>query len=457
MSEQIFDPKHDWNQYRVLASELKLSNFRGFQSLELDFHDELTVFISKNGGGKTSILDAVWASLSGLGAKLFKQTSAKSSLSRHDINNQAQVDDAIINLMTKIDLQWWEDRDYGEEGESQLELAQDDTKIEVSISLNREMDSYHVSLAEEEKSYPLLKPILSHFRSKHVNRTDSRPLFCYYRTGEQKRQGDVLSMQQMQEWVDKRQKLTLHSGRSYVKFEKEWEWVKEALTNMLSDEEVTYSSLRVDYRPDGDYLVLDKQVKDGLLETLAVQQLSSGERILLTMVMDIAVGLIENNPTISKQVSGDTVGNSKEGVGLANPLESGFGIVLIDEVGIHLHPSWQRKVLLKLKEIFPNVQFITTTHSPLVLSGIRQEQGRLIKDFQCFPIGKVKGRDASSILEDEFGEEERPAHYQKKLERFYRLLTDNRAEAEKILDELKQIWPESDDEIIRAESYLDIF
>lgn len=52
-----------------------------------------------------------------------------------------------------------------------------------------------------------------------------------------------------------------------------------------------------------------------------------------------------------------------------NPME-GEGIVLIDEIELHMHPSWQRRILGVLKQLFPNVQFIITTHSPQVLGSV---------------------------------------------------------------------------------------
>lgn len=52
-----------------------------------------------------------------------------------------------------------------------------------------------------------------------------------------------------------------------------------------------------------------------------------------------------------------------------NPLE-GTGVVLIDELDLHMHTSWQRKVLSVLKNTFPNIQFIITTHSPQILGEV---------------------------------------------------------------------------------------
>ena len=78
------------------------------------------------------------------------------------------------------------------------------------------------------------------------------------------------------------------------------------------------------------------------------------KKSLLALVGDIARRLILANPS------------------LENPLY-GEGIVLIDEIELHLHPKWQREVINKLREVFPNIQFILTTHSPQVISEISRE------------------------------------------------------------------------------------
>ncbi len=55
------------------------------------------------------------------------------------------------------------------------------------------------------------------------------------------------------------------------------------------------------------------------------------------------------------------------------------GIVLIDEIGAHLHPRWQMRIIKSLKEVFPRVQFIATTHSPLSLRGLEDGEVALLK------------------------------------------------------------------------------
>jgi predicted ATP-binding protein involved in virulence len=84
-------------------------------------------------------------------------------------------------------------------------------------------------------------------------------------------------------------------------------------------------------------------------DRLSFDQLSTGEQTIIALVGDLARRLVMANPELN------------------NPLE-GDGVVLIDEIDLHLHPSWQKKILPLLSKTFPNCQFIVTTHSPLVLS-----------------------------------------------------------------------------------------
>jgi predicted ATP-binding protein involved in virulence len=50
------------------------------------------------------------------------------------------------------------------------------------------------------------------------------------------------------------------------------------------------------------------------------------------------------------------------------------GIVLIDELDLHLHPKWQRTIVQKLKDTFPRIQFITTTHSPFIVQSLKNDE-----------------------------------------------------------------------------------
>ena len=93
--------------------------------------------------------------------------------------------------------------------------------------------------------------------------------------------------------------------------------------------------------------------------------------------------------------------NSKKNMGalIATP-----GIVLIDEIELHLHPSWQQQILPTLQKIFPKIQFIVTTHSPQVVSSVPKECVRIISEGQVasFDI-QTQGVEVGDILEGIFG------------------------------------------------------
>ncbi|EPL0838056.1 AAA family ATPase, partial [Klebsiella aerogenes] len=119
-----------------------------------------------------------------------------------------------------------------------------------------------------------------------------------------------------------------------------------------------FESINLVYSETDFKLVL---TKNGI--ELDAQQLSQGEKTILTLVGDLARRLSLLNPE------------------LQNPFE-GKGIVLIDEIDLHLHPMWQQKIIERLLTTFPNVQFILSTHSPQVLSTVPARSIRILEEVQ---------------------------------------------------------------------------
>lgn len=122
------------------------------------------------------------------------------------------------------------------------------------------------------------------------------------------------------------------------------ECVRRALSRMVE----SFKNPRIMTRPLR--FVMDRVETDGTHHELRIEQLSEGYKIVIATVADLAARMAEANPQ------------------MANPLES-TGIVLIDEVDLHLHPQWQRRILRQLTTVFPNVQFIVSTHSPIIVVG----------------------------------------------------------------------------------------
>ena len=133
-------------------------------------------------------------------------------------------------------------------------------------------------------------------------------------------------------------------------------------------------------------------------------------------------------------------------------LEKGDGGVLIDEVDLHLHPAWQQKVLNNLTDIFPNVQFIVTTHAPSVINSVKKENIRMLSDGEVVETdNQVYGKDINSVLKEIMQVDERPENFIMLFDEFYKYLSENKyLEAEKILDKLEQMRGSHVPEIARC-------
>lgn len=173
---------------------------------------------------------------------------------------------------------------------------------------------------------------------------------------------------------------------------------------------------------------------------LDLSQLSDGERSFLALVCDLGRRLALANPDRSV---------------LGNPLH-GAGVVLIDELELHLHPKWQREVSQKLRETFPNIQFIATTHSPFVIQSLRS--GELI-NLDPDEFGEYADKSIEDIAENVMGVElpqksERYRQMMSAAERYFRLLRAPRTDAAEIAAAEQQLnelaMPFSDDPAFQA-------
>ena len=127
--------------------------------------------------------------------------------------------------------------------------------------------------------------------------------------------------------------------------------VLEAVRKALDTVVPNYKNPRIETRPLRFIMDrIDKTVNGEISHELRIEQLSEGYKIVIAMVADLAARMAEANPEME------------------NPLNTS-GIVLIDEVDLHLHPRWQREILVQLTEVFPNLQFIVSTHSPVIVVG----------------------------------------------------------------------------------------
>ena len=172
--------------------------------------------------------------------------------------------------------------------------------------------------------------------------------------------------------------------------------------------------------------------------TLEVRQLSDGERSVLALVLDIAKRLSQANPR------------------LEDPLTSAQAVILIDEIDLHLHPQWQRKIVGNLEKTFPNCQFIATTHSPQVIGEVQHDKIQIIKDGKIYSPSHSFGIDSSRVLEEVMFTNSRNPAVEKEINRVARLIADGKSEeAKAAIKTLSDEIGEDDPEITRARTLLD--
>ena len=127
--------------------------------------------------------------------------------------------------------------------------------------------------------------------------------------------------------------------------------------------------------------------------------MSDGYKNTLSMISDIAYRMAVLNPQLGEHV-----------------LDKTPGIILIDEIDLHLHPEWQQTILNDLQNVFPKVQFIITSHAPVVINSVEREHIRILDNGHVYmPVVQTYGRDVNSILREVMGVGERPADVQQLL------------------------------------------
>jgi predicted ATP-binding protein involved in virulence len=176
-------------------------------------------------------------------------------------------------------------------------------------------------------------------------------------------------------------------------------------------------------------------IKNG--KPLIVNQLSDGEKSLIALIGDLARRMAIANPISS------------------NPL-NGYGIVLIDEIDLHLHPKWQRMIIPKLIKVFPNCQFIISTHSPSVITHVHPDSLFCLEQNDIGIVSKRPyesyGKTVERILEDLMGlETTRPDEISSSLTTLFKTIdSGDLNEAKDIVSRLKEIIG-TDPELAKAD------
>lgn len=193
-----------------------------------------------------------------------------------------------------------------------------------------------------------------------------------------------------------------------------------------------YSNLRAS-RTARSKLLIDRGQS-----TLDVAQMSDGERGTLALVLDLARRLVQANPE------------------MVDPLVEAEAVVLIDELELHLHPLWQRRIVRKLESTFPRCQFIATTHSPQVIGEVAHDRIQIMADGGVYSPPHAFGVDSSRVLEEIMHAPPRNRGVEKLLTEVSREIGRQRYEAAReLLAQLVDRLGQDDPEVTRIETLID--
>jgi len=366
--------------------QVTLRNVRLFgddeQTLAFDGDKNITILLGNNGCGKSTILDTISIMLSpfigvfpGNSPKNFKDTDV------HIENGNRLADSLYSQLNLRYGDAHYDITRYrkGMKTPQQSELKEikayaetlkkliiNGERVDLPILAYYGTGRGQIKAPERKRGFQKVFAQWDCYNSSLEASTDFKRFFAWY---------DMMEDEERRE-KERRRDFNYQSSILQV--------VRKAIEAFV---EQKYKNPHIDIHPLR--FVMDEYEEGIKLRELRLEQFSDGYKIIIAMVADIASRMAEGNPC------------------MGNPLAAS-GVILIDEIDLHLHPKWQRGILRKLHEVFPNVQFIVTTHSPIILQGASDIAQVVVLDGENIHscLSEFTNYDISQILLSElFGVE----------------------------------------------------
>lgn len=380
---------------------ITIDNFRCYQHLNIDLHPNITVLVADNGQGKTTILDAIrialWPYVSqfDLAKTLFSDPSNTITIDDvrriKAISQQSKMFGALDEMARQFPSSITALGDFSFEVNKWQRFRDSEAKK------SQTKDDFHCRKLKREA-----KKVQQQVRDLTAMPIDL-PVFGYYGTGRLWREKRLIGAKKGETEKSNEQIRTfsyrdcLDPASSFSHFEN---WFSSAYIKVMQNQikqieqgatfievdpqlklpvKVVQDAVNAVLKPVGwqnlQYSeTYDKSLvlKHQELGVMKVSQLSDGIKNILAMIADIAYRAVLLNGHLGEDAA-----------------KKSTGIVMIDEIDMHLHPMWQQTVVTSLQEAFPNIQFIVTTHSPQVLSTVPSSCIRIIKHEMDSETGEI--------------------------------------------------------------------
>ena len=413
--------------------ELTVTNYRKFEQKTFQLNPTMNVFAGKNGSGKTAALEAAVVMM---GAYLSAYKTYVPSQYVFNLSGDPENGDAHKKVLTS------QQEDvltaggvaqypckvsctaiWGEESneisfQRIIEKEGSRTKFNGKNPIQPKVVEWEeaISKADHSDEASILPLVLYLSSARLWNENNSTKKKSLYGRTEafnhclDKKHGAELAFGYIRKF--KNIAVEEREGKSFPAYDAILDAINEAFGDELSPGERVIFSTR--YERD----IVALQMKDGTV--VPFTSLSDGYRNVIKIIVDIATRMCILNPY------------QKE-----NVLKNTPGIVVIDEIDLSLHPTWQRKIIGILKELFPKIQFICATHSPFIIQSL--EEGELITLDQPLD-SEYSGESIEDIAEDIMGV--KMVQYSIKKQKMYEAAQDylkalERAESQKDLDALR--------------------
>ncbi|MDO4683350.1 MAG: AAA family ATPase [Lautropia sp.] len=423
-------------------TSIHLSNYRAHVNLSVDFEAGFNLIAGVNGSGKTSLLMAVADSLAGVLSYLAQNRMRVFGARIFDDDHFRHVGVESLNGRIRFEPRMAVLRLTGEcaKGTFQLQLTGgfDSPAVEGDnpfAMVERTGDSARLMRGaggvtdEIPSGTTTIMPVIAFYRanrrwsSKSVDPIKAATIRPARADGYEDWKEAGLGSESLQTWVIAKSLERLERVAQTGQRLNEVGDDELALVNMALNQSFTeFSGLRYDMQQKS---LLVECSEESAMGSIPFAYLSDGQRAVICLIADIARRMCLLNPQLGNRVTQQTP-----------------GVILIDELDVHLHPAWQRRIVNGLKAAFPKVQFIATSHSPQILGELRPCELILLQDGEGQDgVSRPRvsyGLDSSQILAEIMGAPQRNEEVQKRLDTlFAQIETGPLQQARKTLEDLK--------------------